>query len=345
MASIYKRKNSPNWWISYPNPKGGKKIQFSTKIPLKQKRRAIEYKKKIEAGLDLDRWGISSRTGIQEAMEGYLETVGVTRAARTLERYKECLNSFAIFWAGKYPRLKLLSDITVGRVQEWITYRSSIRAPGTIEVEYNVFVGFLNYSVRQGWLPSHPIKKKSIDRPKKRKLKHPRFFSKDEVEIIFEESLPARADLWKFLYYTAARIGEASKLEVSNIGPTYITFPAAITKARRTDKLPIAKNLQPVLKRLCEGKNKKDLLFSDAPDWGGRFNKLRDEFKKFLREHKIDYATLHTFRHTAASHWVQNEVPIIVVKELMRHKDIKDTMNYSHLAPSDVAKYVNRLWL
>ncbi len=341
MASIYLKNGY--WWIAYTHD--GKRVQRTTKIPKNQKPLARQYKKQLEADLLNGHLGLVSKIGIMEAFRRYLETVKATKSDRTLERYTECLNSFTKFWAKKYPKLKLLHDITLGRVQNWVTHRSSVKAPKTVQIELTVLISALNFAVRQGWIPKSPISANLIDKPRPLKRKPTRFFSPAELKVIFEKSTPRRSDLWKFLYYTATRIGEASRLKVSAIGKDFITLPALTTKSRRLDTIPIANNLRPVLERLCSGKKPDDPLFPEAPEWGRRFNNLRVEFQSFLKKNDIKKADLHTFRHTAASHWVQKGVPIRVVMDMMRHKDIKYTMVYSHLAPEDSSKFVNQLFL
>lgn len=43
--------------------------------------------------------------------------------------------------------------------------------------------------------------------------------------------------------------------------------------------------------------------------------------------------TLHTLRHTFASHLVMSGVDLPSVQKLMGHKDIKTTMRYAYLVP------------
>ena len=53
---------------------------------------------------------------------------------------------------------------------------------------------------------------------------------------------------------------------------------------------------------------------------------------------------IHTLRHTFASHLAINGCPIMVIKQLMNHKDIKMTMRYAKLAPDSGKDSVEKLY-
>ena len=42
--------------------------------------------------------------------------------------------------------------------------------------------------------------------------------------------------------------------------------------------------------------------------------------------------TFHTLRHSCASHLVMSGVDLATVREILRHKDYKTTLRYSHLS-------------
>ena len=57
----------------------------------------------------------------------------------------------------------------------------------------------------------------------------------------------------------------------------------------------------------------------------------------------LEKVTIHTLRHTYASQLAINDTPILIIKKLMNHNDIKTTMRYAKLSKSSGDVYVDRL--
>lgn len=68
-------------------------------------------------------------------------------------------------------------------------------------------------------------------------------------------------------------------------------------------------------------------------------------FKLACQRARIDNATLHTLRHTFASHLIMAGVDLATVSKLLGHKDISTTMIYSHLSPDHLKQAVEKLQL
>ena len=76
------------------------------------------------------------------------------------------------------------------------------------------------------------------------------------------------------------------------------------------------------------------------------YRKLQPVFDELFNNENIDRqhkVTIHTLRHTFASHLAINETPILTIKKLMNHGDIKTTMRYAKLSKGSGESHVNRL--
>lgn len=76
------------------------------------------------------------------------------------------------------------------------------------------------------------------------------------------------------------------------------------------------------------------------------YRKLQPIFDELFNDESTERnqkVTIHTLRHTFASHLAINETPILTIKKLMNHNDINTTMKYAKLSKSSGEIHVNRL--
>ena len=66
-------------------------------------------------------------------------------------------------------------------------------------------------------------------------------------------------------------------------------------------------------------------------------------FKRVIREAGLKNVTLHTLRHTFASHLAMSGVPLMHIQQLLGHKDYNTTLVYAHLSTESVRSQVHRL--
>jgi len=71
------------------------------------------------------------------------------------------------------------------------------------------------------------------------------------------------------------------------------------------------------------------------------FDRLNEGIDPKDRKNRV---VIHTLRHTFASHLAINGASVNVIKKLLNHKDIKQTMRYAKLGPESGKKYVEKLY-
>jgi integrase len=65
---------------------------------------------------------------------------------------------------------------------------------------------------------------------------------------------------------------------------------------------------------------------------GEPFYDLRRQFEKAVTKAGLTDVNFHTLRHSCASHLVMSGAELATVREILRHKDYKTTLRYSHLS-------------
>lgn len=76
---------------------------------------------------------------------------------------------------------------------------------------------------------------------------------------------------------------------------------------------------------------------------GHRIKYMDATLKKVVKRAGLENVTLHSLRHTFASHLVMGGVSLREVQELMGHRSYETTLHYAHLSEDHVKKQVNRL--
>jgi integrase len=117
---------------------------------------------------------------------------------------------------------------------------------------------------------------------------------------------------------TGCRWSEAENLKGSQIAHNRITFVK--TKGKKNRTVPIAQGLADLLPRVR----------------GPLFRPCRRSFERAIKRTGLVFPEgqmTHILRHTFASHFMMNGGNILVLRQILGHADIKDTMRYAHFAP------------
>ncbi|AAZ27394.1 phage integrase [Colwellia psychrerythraea] len=201
----------------------------------------------------------------------------------------------------------------------WVAYRA-IRlekvCAKTVNEDQNKIKGVFNELIRLGELKTNPL-----NGLKNLKYSAPEmgFFSKNEMMTLLNELKNSdNIDAYyisKICLSTGARWGEAEKLLSRNLRDNFITFIK--TKNGKTRIIPISDELK------NEIPEKEGRLFSDS------MKTFRTSLAKTGITLPKGQAT-HALRHTFASHFMMNGGNILVLKEILGHARIEETMKYAH---------------
>ena len=109
--------------------------------------------------------------------------------------------------------------------------------------------------------------------------------------------------------------------------------------------MPITKILRAFLENKAYRENPLGLVFSNRNNRPYSDNKLREyHLAPLLESLKIRRVGFHAIRHAVASELIESGAPITVVRDQLRHSDVRITLGiYGHVIGNSQRNAVNRL--
>ncbi|MBI9016280.1 MAG: tyrosine-type recombinase/integrase [Phycisphaerae bacterium] len=164
-----------------------------------------------------------------------------------------------------------------------------------------------------------------------------RILSEEEIQTIISSIENSRNKLMvKTLYYTGLRISELVSLKWSDVQPRDMAGQITVQgKGSKTNNILIPEHLFDDLVILRGLSSDQSAVFKSRN--GGHLNS--DHVRKMLKEIAIKAigkgATPHWYRHSHASHALDNGCPIHLVQKQLNHSSIATTGRYLHARPTE----------
>ena len=188
-----------------------------------------------------------------------------------------------------------------------------------------------------------------IERPRKER-RLPEVLTKEEVLSILKQTANLKhKTLLTLLYSAGLRIGEALALKVNALDFNRHLIYVQQAKGRKDRYTLLAVNSLPLLKKYLEVYRPQSYLFSGKD--GGMYSAVsarRVLYKALSKTSITKKVTLHTLRHSFATHLLESGTDIRYIQELLGHSSPKTTMIYTHVStlnfktirsPLDVFKF------
>lgn len=206
---------------------------------------------------------------------------------------------------------------------------------------------FFRYLLKKEIIQYNPLSE--VSTPKlSRKL--PRYLKLDEIKRVIE--WPDQATLtgvrdravMELLYAAGIRVNELIKLNLHSIDLSY-GYVRVLGKGGRERIVPIGKtaiaaiNTYLTTARPIWDKKKEKALFLNQK--GGRLSdrSIRTIVQKYCRQaNTSETISPHGFRHSFATHLLDNGADLRIVQELLGHKKISSTQIYTHVSRGKLRK-------
>jgi len=167
----------------------------------------------------------------------------------------------------------------------------------------------------------------------------PTLLTKDEIQRVFENTtnLMYRTILM-MIYGSGLRVSEAINLKVSDIDSEKMRILIRNGKGGKDRYAPLSHVALDTLRVYWKSYRPKDDLFLTSHKMKPAVQTIRNIFNKSMASAGIDkHVTIHSLRHSFATHLLEDDVNIFHIKTLLGHSSIRSTVWYFQLADTATA--------
>ena len=192
-----------------------------------------------------------------------------------------------------------------------------------------------------------------LNRDTAREQKRPRqdkrlpvVFSKAEIKKIFDSVLnPKHRLLLMTGFASGLRVSELVNLRRQNVDFSRKVIRVVAGKGRKDRETIMSETAYVALKYYYNRYRITDWIFPGAdPSRHLSIRTAQQIFKNALKKASIDKkASIHSLRHTFATHLLESGTDITYIKELMGHGSIRTTERYTHVAKRKSLKITSPL--
>ncbi|MFA5790578.1 MAG: tyrosine-type recombinase/integrase [Caldisericia bacterium] len=335
MPELLKKPNSPYWYIDYFAD--GKRHRISTKTTNKKVAEAQLHA--IADKINKDELFLPQKITATQFIEKYLI---YSQNHKAHDTYK--METYVIDRFFKDKKDIFLKKINPMHIEEYVNGRINAGVKNTTaNSDITILKVIFNQAIKWEYLNKNPVD--SIKKLPNITKKFPRFLSVDEIDSVLAECSPWLYNIVVTLILTGMRIGELVNLTWNDINferhRIHIQSKDNWTpKAYQIRAIPIFPAVLDVLKRLP--KNTKYVFMSSEKCKINKRNLQRRQFGKITKKLKLKDVTIHTLRHTFASHLAMKGVDLRTISQLLGHSNTKTTEIYSHIAQSHLDGAINQ---
>ena len=272
----------------------------------------------------------------------------VERAIKTIDGFEKVYNT--------------LQQQTILRGQSRSTLENYIRQVALISLEFNKLPEYLSEDEINSYLTALALSPKSPSRSSfkhaiyglryyyrhigqtnrainlpsiKQEAKLPVILNREELRELFKAPKLLKHRIALTLIYSAGlRSQEASNMKISDIDFVRKSIHIRQSKYKKDRIVPLSDYMAKGLKSYLASENPNVWLFN-GKDTDGRYSSkgldwvMREALKKTDIKKEV---SLHSLRHSYATHLLEEGVNILLIKKLLGHAKIETTMIYLHVA-------------
>jgi site-specific recombinase XerD len=241
----------------------------------------------------------------------------------TVHVYTDCFTEFINYYASKE-----LEEITQADILAYLRYLIEERCVSTSY--QNQAINSIKFYYEK--IAGRNRETFFIDRPRKEKFL-PSVLSEAEVKRIIDSIHNLKHKCLIMTAYSAGlRVSELLDLKVTDIDSTRMLIRVFQGKGRRDRVTLLSTKLLEMLREYYREYRPKDYLFEGVT--GGRYSErsIQNVLKRACRDARVfKHCTMHTLRHSFATHLLEHNTDIRYIQELLGHANAKTTQIYTHI--------------
>jgi site-specific recombinase XerD len=269
--------------------------------------------------------------GYSNHLEDFTKLLEIKRySVKTIKSYRNALNVFI----KEFPN-KDIAHLSVKDIEDFINRKVTQQQ---ISVSYQKsLVGAIKFFYKQVLRRNY-----SMDYlyPERREYKLPVILSKEEVHTILSciTNLKHKA-LISTLYACGLRLGELLNLTLKDIDSQRMLVRIEQGKGKKDRYVPLPGNLLELLRAYYKKYKPYYYLFEGQS--GGKYaaRSVQNVFKRAVARAGVKkHVSVHTLRHSYATHLLESGVDVRVIQKLLGHASIKTTQIYTQVTHSKIQK-------
>jgi len=295
-------------------------MQDARKLPYAQHTKATAYKKLTAV----------ENPKVKDVLHFFVNKMRAARYAQsTIDTYLNMIKGF-FYYINKLPE-----DITVALVEDYtVNYIVKHHYSRSYQRQFISALKILQQLLPQQFLPQE-----KLDAPK-RLLALPTVLSASEILDILRqiENTKHRA-IVSLLYGGGLRIGELLSLRVANIDFDRMEITIHMGKGNKWRTVALGEKLAQLIENYILEYSPKDLLFYGEQGREYTATSVRSIIKRAVQKSGIKKrVTPHTFRHSYATHLLEQGVDLRYVQLLLGHSRPETTQIYTHVTKNELLK-------
>lgn len=336
MASIYKPKGSRKYRIAFKDHNGKRKTTWGYRDKQATQARA----KKLETDSERRQAGLrtTEKKRIDHAQESYLvNLINRNTAVSHIKETTRILSKIILQCGWTFT-----TDANNAAFTRYLEDMPGA-APRTRNRHQETLRAFLNFCCRMDWLEENPIARLPMTPVGQAGRRHRRrAFTVEEFQKLIAATPEPRKTIYTIAAFSGLRRSELARItdnDFNSIDGIWL-LRANVTKNRKQEHLPMVPECRQTLRRHPAQPNGK--CFKSIPHvWTLRADMKRAGIERVAPDGRV--LDFHSFRYFFCT-LLAKHLPIQQVRRLMRHQDIRLTMNlYDDLGLAELTENVQAI--